>query len=217
MKINRYIDHTLLQPTATLAAIEQLCTEAREYKFAAVCVPPPFVKKCKELLLGSGVNVATAIGYPLGYSAVEAKLAEILLSIVDGADEVDVVINFMAIKNNDWLYVSNELNHIIQVVKSHNKIIKVTVESGLLTVDELIKCCHLYGAAAIDYMNTSTGYAQNGATVEVVEIMRKHLPEAVQIKASAGISNNDFAMQLITAGANRLGCSAGVGMVNNKK
>ncbi len=216
MKFNKYIDHTLLKPTATLAEITQLCAEAKQYDFAAVCVPPPFVKKCKELLLGTTVKTATVIGFPFGYSAVEAKLAEILLAVVDGADDLDVVINFMAIKNNDWQYISNEINHIMPVVKSSGKIIKVIVESGVLTDDELQKACQLYGAAGIDYLKTSTGYAEKGATVEAVEIMRKNLPLHVQIKASGGIRNYDFAKQLINAGATRLGCSAGVAIVNQQ-
>lgn len=151
MKINNYIDHTILKPTTLLTDIEKICNEAKEYQFAAVCIPPPFVKKCKELLLGTNVKAATVIGFPFGYSAVEAKLAEILLAIVDGADELDVVVNIMAIKNNDWLYVSNEIKHIVPVVKSKGKSIKIIIESGVLTEDELLKCCELYGAAGIDF------------------------------------------------------------------
>src|SRR4051812_17525747 len=122
MKINQYIDHTILKPTTLVSDIENICNEAKEYNFAAVCVPPPFVKKSKELLSGTNVKVATVIGFPFGYSATEAKLAEILLSIVDGADELDVVINLLALKNNDWLYLSNEINHIMPVVKSKGKV-----------------------------------------------------------------------------------------------
>ncbi len=216
MKINRYIDHTILKPTTTIADIEKLCAEAIQYEFAAVCVPPPFVKKCKALLSGTGVKVATVIGFPFGYSAIEAKLAEILLAMVDGADELDVVINFMAIKNNDWQYVSNEINHIMPVVKSRHKTIKVIVESGVLTADELLKCCELYGAAGIDYLKTSTGYAETGATVEAVQTMRKNLPAHVQIKASGGIRTYEFARQLIDAGATRLGCSASVAIATQQ-
>ena len=213
MHINTYIDHTLLKPTALLADIEKLCAEAIEYQFAAVCVPPPFVKKCKAILQGSNVKVATVIGFPFGYSAVEAKLAEILLSMVDGADELDVVINFMAIKNNDWDLVANEINHIMPVIKNSNKVIKVIIESGVLTEDEVIKCCTLYGAAGIDYLKTSTGYAEKGASVETVALMRKHLPSNVKIKASGGIRDYAFAKQLVDAGAERLGCSAGVAIM----
>jgi deoxyribose-phosphate aldolase len=216
MKINQYIDHTILKPTTLLSDIEQVCAEAKEYEFAAVCVPPLFVKKSKELLQGSNVKVATVIGFPFGYSAIEAKLAEILLAIVDGADELDVVINFTAIKNNDWQYVANEINHLMPVIKKADKVIKVICESGVLTEAELIKCCELYGAAGIDYLKTSTGYAEKGATVEAVKIMRANLPQHVQIKASGGIRTYEFAEQLIKAGATRLGCSASVAIVNGQ-
>ncbi|MEP6845096.1 MAG: deoxyribose-phosphate aldolase [Panacibacter sp.] len=213
MQLNRYIDHTILKPTTLLADIEQLCSEAKEYNFAAVCAPPPFIKKAKQLLEGSDTKTATVIGFPFGYSATEAKIAEILLAIVDGADELDMVINLIALKNNDWLYLANEINHVMPLVKQHNKIIKIIIESGVLTNDEIIKCCDLYGAAGIDYLKTSTGYAEKGASVEAVHLMRKYLPDHVKIKASGGIRTYEFALELINAGAERLGCSAGVSIM----
>src|SRR6476661_6493048 len=146
MKLNGYIDHTVLKPTTLITDVEKLCLEAKEYGFAAICVPPPFVKIGKALLVGTNVKVATVIGFPFGYSAVEAKLAEILLAMVDGADELDMVINLIALKNNDWQYLANEINHVMPVIKQKNKIIKVIIESGVLTNDEIIKCCDLYGA-----------------------------------------------------------------------
>ncbi|GEO09865.1 deoxyribose-phosphate aldolase [Segetibacter aerophilus] len=216
MNLNKHIDHTVLKPTTLIADVEKLCAEAKEYGFAAVCVPPPFVKISKALLLGSDVKVATVIGFPFGYSAVEAKLAEILLAMVDGADELDVVANIVAIKNNDWQLISNEINHIMPVIKSKGKVIKVIIESGVLTEDELIKCCHLFGPAGIDYLKTSTGYAEKGATIEAVKTMRENLPKNVQIKASGGIRTYEFAKELIEAGATRLGCSASVAIVNGQ-
>lgn len=216
MKINQYIDHTILKPTTLIADVEKICAEAKEYGFAAVCVPPPFVKISKALLSGTNIKVATVIGFPFGYSAVEAKLAEILLAMVDGADELDVVANIVAIKNGDWQLISNEINHIMPVVKSKDKVIKVIIESGVLNEEELLKCCELYGAAGIDYLKTSTGYAETGATVEAVKIMRKNLPAHIQIKASGGIRTYESAKQLIDAGATRLGCSAGVAIVNQQ-
>lgn len=213
----QYIDHTLLKPTTLVADIEKLCDEAKQYAFAAVCVPPNFVKKAKSLLEASDVKVATVIGFPFGYSAVEAKIAEIVLAIVDGADELDVVINISAVKNSDWVYLANEINHIIPVVKSKNKIIKIIIESGVLTDDEIVKCCELYGVAGIDYLKTSTGYAEKGATIEAVKLFRLHLPEHVKIKASGGIRDHVLAKQLIEAGATRLGCSAGVAIVRGER
>jgi len=214
MNIAEYIDHTVLKPTTTLQDVEKLCEEALSYQFAAVCVPPLFVKKAKEILGSSSIKVATVIGFPFGYSAIEAKVAEVVLAIIDGADELDVVINISAIKNNDWQFLANEINAILPIIKNKNKIIKVIIESGILTDDEIIKCCDLYGAAGVDFMKTSTGYAEKGASIEAVKLMRKHLADNVLIKASGGIKNFIFAKQLIQAGANRLGCSSSIAIIN---
>ncbi|MEP7142466.1 MAG: deoxyribose-phosphate aldolase [Ferruginibacter sp.] len=214
MNIAAYIDHTFLKPTTTMADIEKLCAEAIHYQFAAVCVPPLFVKKARELITGSQVKVATVIGFPFGYSAIEAKVAELVLAIVDGADELDVVINLSAIKNNDWQFLANEINAILPIVKNKKKVIKIIIESGILTDEEIIKCCDLYGAAGVDYMKTSTGYAEKGATVEAVQLLRNHLADNIRIKASGGIKTYTFAKQLIDAGADRLGCSSSVSIVN---
>lgn len=209
-KLNQYIDHTILKPTTTLVEIEKLCNDAIQYQFAAVCVPPPFVKKAKEYLNNSTVKTATVIGFPFGYSAIEAKVAEIVLAIIDGADELDMVINISALKNNDWQYLANEINTILPIIRNRNKVIKVIIESGILTDDETIKCCDIYGAAGVDYIKTSTGYAEKGATLHAVKLMRAHLSNAVKIKASGGIKTYLFAKDLIDAGADRLGCSNSV-------
>ena len=214
MNIAAYIDHTVLKPTTTIGDVEKICAEAMKYQFAAVCVPPLYVKKAKKLLGDSSIKVATVIGFPFGYAAIEAKVAELVLAIIDGADELDVVINISAIKNNDWQFLANEINSILPIVKNKNKLIKVIIESGILTDEEIIKCCDLYGAAGVDFLKTSTGYAEKGATVEAVQLMRKHLADNVRIKASGGIKNYHFAKQLIDAGANRLGCSSSLSIVN---
>ena len=214
MNIASYIDHTILKPTTTIGDVEKICAEAIKYQFAAVCVPPLYVKKAKELLKDSSIKVATVIGFPFGYAAIEAKVAELVLAIIDCADELDVVINISAIKNNDWQFLANEINSILPIVKNKNKLIKVIIESGILTDEEIIKCCDLYGAAGVDFLKTSTGYAEKGATVEAVQLMRKHLADNVLIKASGGIKNYHFAKQLIDAGANRLGCSSSISIVN---
>ncbi|MBP6431828.1 MAG: deoxyribose-phosphate aldolase [Ferruginibacter sp.] len=216
MNIASYIDHTVLKPTVTVADIKKLCAEANQYGFAAVCVPPLFVKKVKELVKAD-VKVATVIGFPFGYSAIEAKVAETVLAVVDGADELDLVINISAIKNNDWHFLANEINSILPIVRKKEKIIKIIIESGILTDDEIIKCCDLYGAAGVDFMKTSTGYAEVGATVHAVALMRKHLADVVKIKASGGIKTFKFAAELIAAGATRLGCSSSVKIVEESK
>jgi deoxyribose-phosphate aldolase len=213
MNIASYIDHTVLRPTTTVADIEKLCAEAKQYNFAAVCVPPLFVKKAKELVAGSTVKVATVIGFPFGYSAIEAKVAEIVLAVIDGADELDMVINISAVKNKDWQFLAYEINTVMPIVRGKGKVIKLIIESGILTDEEIITCCDIYGAAGVDFMKTSTGYAEKGATVEAVQLMRKHLPASIKIKASGGIKNYSFALQLINAGADRLGCSSSVQIV----
>jgi len=210
MNLASYIDHTVLKPTTNIADAEQLCSEAVEYGFAAVCIPPPFVKRVKAILEPTAVKVATVIGFPFGYSATEAKIAETVLAIVDGADELDMVINLVALRANDWTFLSKEVALATEVVHNKGKVIKLIIESGILTNDEIIQCCNLFGPLGIDFMKTSTGYAEKGASVEAVQLMRAHLPVQTQIKASGGIKTHEFAAQLITAGASRLGCSASV-------
>jgi deoxyribose-phosphate aldolase len=213
MNIGSYIDHTILKPTSTVADLEQLCQEAVEFGFAAVCVPPPFVKRAKTILDPTEVKVATVIGFPFGYAATEAKIAEIVLAIVDGADELDMVINLIALRMQDWDFLEKEVKLATEIVHNKGKKIKLIVESGILSNEEIIQCCHQLGVLGIDFMKTSTGYAEKGASVEAVQLMRSHLPSSVQIKASGGIRDYAFAKQLIDAGANRLGCSAGVAIV----
>ncbi len=213
MKLAAYIDHTILKPTTLLEDVEKICEEARENGFAAVCVPPLFVPYAKNKLAASNVKVATVIGFPFGYSAIEAKLAEIVLAIVEGADELDMVINIAALKHNDWQYLAKEINSILPIIRSKGKVIKVIIESGILTDDEIIKCCDIYGGAGVDFVKTSTGYAEKGASVHAVQLIRKHLADAVKIKASGGIKTAAFANELIDAGADRLGCSSSVALV----
>ncbi len=213
MNIASYIDHTILKPTTLVVDVEQLCIEAMKYNFAAVCVPPPFTKFAKLLLGGSDVKTATVIGFPFGYSAIEAKVTETLLAIVDGVDELDMVANISAIKNADWKFIKQEAETLIAIAHKKEKTIKVIIESGVLTDEEIIKCCELYAELGADFVKTSTGYAEKGATVEAVQLMRKHLPSAIKIKASGGIRNYTFAKQLLDAGADRLGCSASVVIV----
>ena len=216
MNIAPYIDHTILKPTTTVADAEKLCSEAVEYGFAAVCIPPPFVKRVKTILDPTDINVATVIGFPFGYSATEAKIAETVLAIVDGADELDMVINLVALRMNDWDFLTKEIKLATEVVHSKGKLIKIIIESGILTNDEIIECCKKFGPLGIDFMKTSTGYAEKGATVEAVQLMRIHLPSTVKIKASGGIKTYAFAEQLVKAGASRIGCSASVQIVKEQ-
>ncbi|ATL45998.1 deoxyribose-phosphate aldolase [Chitinophaga caeni] len=208
--INRYIDHTILKPTTTLNEIKKLCMEAVEYNFAAVCVPPPFVRITSTFVGNTDTKVATVVGFPFGYAAIEAKVAETVMAILDGADEIDMVANIIAIKGGDWEFIEKEAATVLSLVHSKGKVLKIIIESGILLDEEIIKCCEIYGKLGVDFVKTSTGYAEKGATLEAVALMRKHLPANIQIKASGGIRTFAFAEALIAAGANRIGASASV-------
>ncbi|HVU99381.1 MAG TPA: deoxyribose-phosphate aldolase [Puia sp.] len=213
----RYIDHTILKPTASHIEISKICREAVEYGFAAVCVPPPFVTFALQELGGDGrVKVATVIGFPFGYSVASAKLAEVEQALADGADELDVVINLIALKAGDWGLLEKEMRLLTTAIHTAGKIVKVIIESGVLTDEEIVRCCELYGGVGVDFLKTSTGYAEKGAAVEAVRLMRAHLPAGVRIKASGGIRTAALAQQLIDAGADRLGCSASVEIVKGE-
>jgi deoxyribose-phosphate aldolase len=213
MEIAAYIDHTVLKPTTTLDDVKKLCAESIENHFAAVCVPPPFVKNCKGLLHGYNTKIATVIGFPFGYSVAAAKLAEIERAIEDGADELDVVINLAALKSGSWSYVEQEIKRLTEKIHEHKKIIKVIIESGILTDEEIIRCCEIFGPLGIDYMKTSTGYAEKGASLEAVQLMRANLPSGIKIKASGGIKTFEAAKMYIDAGAERIGTSSGVAII----
>jgi deoxyribose-phosphate aldolase len=210
MNIASFIDHTILRPDTTVEEIENLCREAFHYKFAAVCIPPYFINKSKQLLQGSKVRLTTVIGFPFGYNSTESKLKDIEAAIGQGTDELDVVHNVIALKNNDWPYLENEMREMVRLVHGKGKKIKVIIESGKLTNEQLIRCCEEYRKYNIDFLKTSTGFAEQGATVEAVNLMRKHLPSTISIKASGGIRSFEFAMQLINAGATRIGSSSSV-------
>ena len=232
IKIASYIDHTLLKPTATHIDINKICNEALVYGFAAVCVPPPLVRvACSLVQTGVGadedvlsdaagagvgvrtVKVATVIGFPFGYSATKAKLAEVAQAVADGADELDIVINLVALKEGDWTQLDEEMRVLTERAHGAGKIVKVIIESGILTDEEIIQCCSVYSRVGVDFLKTSTGYAEKGATVAAVRLMREHLPPRVKIKASGGIRDYAFAAALVEAGADRLGCSASVEIV----
>ena len=213
MNIASIIDHTVLKSTTTVKDVDSICREAIDYHFAAVCIPPVYVQYAANKLKETTVKVATVIGFPFGYTYINAKQEEARQAIVDGADELDMVISLVALKNGDYSYLENEAGAILEIVKKHKTTFKIIIESGILTEEEIIKCCEIYGAFDIDFLKTSTGYAEKGASVEAVQLMRAHLPSHIQIKASGGIKTFDFARQMIAAGATRLGCSASVAIV----
>ncbi len=217
LPVAAYIDHTVLKPVTTRADTDRCCTEAIANHFAAVCIPPYAIKRTAALLGESGVKTATVIGFPMGYTATAAKLEECHLAMTDGAEELDVVINLMALKNGEWEYLQSEIAVLKSAIHARGRIIKVIVESGVLTEEELVRCCHLLGPLGIDFMKTSTGYAEKGASVEAVQIMHRELPAGVAIKASGGIRTYAFARELILAGASRIGCSASLQIMAEEK
>lgn len=207
------IDHTLLKPDVTMDQIKKLCEEAMEYGFVAVCVPPLFVQDVAKIVKGSGVKVATVIGFPFGYSATSAKVEEAKNAFDNGAKEIDVVMNVTAFKNQRWNYVKNDIQSVTTAAHLQNKIIKVIIESGVLTEEEILRACEICTEAEVDFVKTSTGFNGPGASIEVVKLMRANLPENIKIKASGGIRTRDFAESLIEAGADRLGTSTSVNLI----
>ena len=216
MNVASYIDHTILKPTTLLDDVSRVCNEALEYKFAAVCIPPPFVKAAREFLKGSEIKVATVIGFPFGYSATSAKLAEVVQALEDGADELDIVINILSVKSGLWNELESEMKQLTLPVHENGKVVKVIIESGVLTDEEIITCCRIYAKVGADFVKTSTGYAETGATLPSVQLIRANLPSHIRIKASGGIRTYEDAKMYIEAGAERIGCSAGVSIVKQQ-
>ncbi len=210
------IDHTLLKPETTREMIETLCNEAKKYEFAAVCVNPYYVKMAKELLKGSKVKVATVIGFPLGANTKEVKALETKAAIEDGADEVDMVINIGAMKNKDYDIVREDIKAVVEAAKD-KAIVKVIIETCLLTDEEKVKACELSKEAHADFVKTSTGFSTGGATVDDVKLMKKTIGDSLKIKASGGIRDYETAKAMIEAGASRIGASASVKIVEKEQ
>lgn len=214
MDIARYIDHTLLSPDCTISRIEQICNEAIEHGFAAVCVPPCYVKTASELLHNNGISIATVIGFPMGYSTTATKLAELEEAITAGANELDVVHNISMVKNGDYQSATEEIQKLTDAVISNGKTIKVILETSSLFKEEILECCKHYSTVGVHYIKTSSGFNGEGASVVVVELLRKNLPVDIKIKASGGIRTFAKAKALIDAGADRLGCSKSIDIIN---
>jgi len=192
--------------------IKKICEEAVQYGFAAVCIPPTLITFARA----QTPRIATVVGFPFGYSVGKAKMTEAEQAIIDGADELDIVINLVALRAGDWVYIEKEAQQLTKLIHSHKKIIKVIIESGILTDQEILRCCDIAARVGVDFVKTSTGYAEKGASIEAVRLMRQHLPDNIKIKASGGIRTYEFARQLIEAGADRLGCSASVEIVKGQ-
>ncbi len=215
--IARFIDHTALKPVTTPADIEQLCREAVQHSFAAVCVPPASVALTRSLLKNTPVAIATVVGFPMGYNTTGTKLFETAEALKAGATEIDMVQNVGWVKAGNREALRRECAQVAQVTHAAGGILKVILETPLLTHAEIIFCCEIYGALGVDFVKTATGFAGGGATVEAVMLMRSSLPHSVQIKASGGIRTFAQAQALLAAGAARLGTSAGTALIAEEK
>jgi deoxyribose-phosphate aldolase len=209
----RYIDHTLLRPIGTTNDVRRLCTEALEYGMAAVCIFPSYIPMARDLLKGSRVKIATVIAFPFGVTFTEIKEAEMRSSAARGADEMDFVINIAALKSGDDKAVEDEMQHLTAKARTIGVHTKFIIETAYLTDDEKIRVCKAANRVKPDFMKTSTGYGPSGASVEDVRLMRSHLLPEIQIKAAGGIRSHAEALQLLQAGASRLGTSSGIKII----
>jgi deoxyribose-phosphate aldolase len=210
------IDHTLLKPDAAREDIERLCREAAQFHFASVCVNPNWVPLCRDLLRGSGVKVCTVIGFPFGSHLPDVKAYEARRAVEQGAEEVDMVINIGALKSKDYATVEKDIAGVVDAV-GKNTVVKVILETAMLTREEKIMGSSLAKAAGADYVKTSTGFGGGGATVEDVRLMRETVGPEIGVKASGGIRTKEDVEAMVAAGATRIGASAGVKIVRGEK
>ncbi len=209
------IDHTLLKPDASRDDVEKLCQEAAQFCFASVCVNPNWVPLCAQMLRGTGVKVCTVIGFPLGAHLPDVKAYEARRAVEQGATEVDMVINIGALKSRDYALVENDIRGVVQAV-GKDTVVKVILETSLLSRDEKVMGSTLAKAAGADFVKTSTGFSTGGATVEDVRLMRETVGPDVGVKASGGIRTPEDARAMVEAGASRIGASASVKIVRGE-
>ncbi|MBT3181464.1 MAG: deoxyribose-phosphate aldolase [Deltaproteobacteria bacterium] len=212
MELNKYIDHTVLKPDAKPADIEKLCDEARKNEFAAVCVNPVFVEQAAGLLQGSAVQIATVVGFPLGANTTKTKVDETLNAIENGATEIDMVMAIGLFKAGKFDQVRNDITEVVKAAGT--KPVKVILETCLLTDQEIAEASTMAADSGAAYVKTSTGFSNGGATLEAVEIMKRAVGDRCKIKASGGIKTRDAAIMMVEAGAERIGTSSGVSLVN---
>ena len=215
-ELARMIDHTLLKPDATEKDIEQLCSEAKQYGFASVCVNPSYVKLCSQLLRNSGVNVCAVVGFPLGATSTTTKAFEATQAIKEGAREVDMVINIGMLKSGEFGFVEEDIRAVVNAAHHFGALTKAILEMCLLTEEEKVKACVLAKNAGADFVKTSTGFSKGGATPEDVALMRKTVGQKLGVKASGGVRSYEQAKALIASGANRIGASASIRIVTRE-
>ena len=207
--LNKYIDHTILKAEATETDIRKLCSEAIEYGFFAVCVNSCYVSLASKELAGSDVKVASVIGFPLGAAHTAAKVRETEIAVSEGADEIDMVLNIGALKGGRFHFVTDDIRSVVQTAEKGGGIVKVILETCLLTDEEIIRACQLAKAGAA-FVKTSTGFSTAGATAHHVKLMKDTVGDALQVKASGGIRDKMKALEMIEAGADRIGASASI-------
>ncbi len=207
MKYNKLIDNTLLKADATKEQIKALCEESIKYDFKSVCINPSYIPYAKEILKGSDVLVCTVIGFPLGQMTTKAKVFEATDAVEIGADEVDMVINIAKLKDHEYDYVLNEIKEIKKAVGNHT--LKVIIECCLLTNEEIVKASELVKEAGADFVKTSTGFSKWGAKVEDVALMKKTVGDACEVKAAGGVRTHEELLEMVEAGATRIGTSSG--------
>ena len=213
MNLASYIDHTLLKPDATVEDIIKLCEEAEQYQFAAVCVNPIYVDLAAHCLAGTGVKTATVIGFPLGATFTDSKVAEAKEAVLRKANELDMVINIGAAKAGLWEAVTDDIRQVVEV--ADGAVVKVIIETGLLTDDEKRRACQAVLEAGAQFVKTSTGFGPGGATVADIRLLKQVVGDKIGIKASGGIRTLEQAKELIAAGATRLGTSAGIAITGS--
>ncbi|ABY33940.1 MAG TPA: deoxyribose-phosphate aldolase [Chloroflexus aurantiacus] len=211
--IASFIDHTLLKPEATVDQIDRLCSEAERYRFASVCVNPRYVERCARALSGSAVRVCTVIGFPLGATTTKVKVFETVQAIGHGAREVDMVLAIGALRGREYHAVVDDIRAVTDAAHASGVLVKVILETGLLTDFEKVMACMLAVRAGADFVKTSTGFGPGGATVADIRLMRAAVGPTIGVKASGGVRSLAMAQELIAAGATRIGTSAGVAIV----
>lgn len=214
MSYNKYIDHTILLADTTRSQIEKLCEEAKTHQFASVCVNTYWAKTCSELLSGSDVKVCCVVGFPLGACTTATKAFETSQAIENGATEIDMVLNIGALKDQDYVTVVEDIKAVVEAAKGN--IVKVILENCLLTKEEIAKACELCVEAKAHFVKTSTGFNKGGATIEDVILMSSKVKGQALVKAAGGVRSPQDLERMIKAGANRIGTSSGVKLVNNE-
>jgi deoxyribose-phosphate aldolase len=216
MNIAKYIDHTILKPEATVEDVKKLCKEAKEYNFASVCVNTCYAKLVSTELSGSDVKTCVVVGFPLGAMTKEAKAFETTQAIGNGATEIDMVINVGALKDKNYALLKGDIEAVVNAARG-KAIVKVIIETCLLTDEEKVKACEISKEAKADFVKTSTGFSSGGATKEDIALMRKTVGEGLGVKASGGVRDYKTAMEMINAGASRIGASASIAIVSESK